>query len=211
MVKSVDFWDSRAESYAKSPIRDEETYREKLEVTRGYFKSESQVFEFGCGTGTTAINHAPFVGKIIATDISSKMIEIAKEKAKAASINNVEFQCTTLEDFSGADASFDVIMAHNILHLMEDPESAIKHSYRLLKPGGVFVTSSVCLGDSFSPWRLLLFIGRLFGKVPYVNLLKRETLVSYFEQAGFVVDVHWQRSKMAAFVILKKPLDSKPS
>jgi len=207
LVKSVDFWDSRAESHAKSPIRDEETYQEKLEVTRGYFNFESQVFEFGCGTGTTAINHAPFVGKIVATDISPKMIEIAKQKAKDASIDNVDFQCATLEDFSAADASFDVVLAHNILHLMEDPEAAIKHSYRLLKPGGVFVTSSACLGDSLSPWHLLLFVGKLFGKVPYVNLLKRETLESYFEQAGFVIDVHWRRSKMAAFIILKKPID----
>lgn len=207
MVNSVDFWDSRAESYAKSPIRDEKTYQEKLEVTRDYFNSESQVFEFGCGTGTTAINHAPFVGKIVATDISPKMIEIAKQKAKEASIDNVDFQCATLEDFSASDASFDVVLAHNILHLMEDPESAIKHSYRLLKPGGVFVTSSACLGDSLSPWRLLLFIGKLFGKVPYINLLKRVTLESYFEQAGFVVDVHWRRSKMAAFINLKKPTD----
>ena len=209
MVKSVDSWDSRAESYAKSPIRDEETYQEKLEVTHGYFNFDSQVFEFGCGTGTgtTAINHAPFIGKIVATDISPKMIEIAKQKAKDAGIDNVEFQCATLENFSAADASFDVVLAHNILHLMEDPESAIKYSYKLLKPGGVVVTSSACLGDSLSPWRLLLFVEKLFGKVPGVNLLKRETLENYFEQAGFVVDVHWRRSKMAAFIILKKPLD----
>jgi SAM-dependent methyltransferase len=101
VVKRVDFWDSRAESYAKSPIRDEETYQEKLEVTHGYFNFDSQVFEFGCGTGTTAMNHAPFIGKIVATDISPKMIEIAKQKAKDAGIDNVEFQCATLENFFG--------------------------------------------------------------------------------------------------------------
>jgi len=67
LVNIVGFLDCRAEIYAKSPIRDVKTYQEKLEVTRDYFNSESQVFEFGCGTGTTAINHAPFVGKIVAT------------------------------------------------------------------------------------------------------------------------------------------------
>ena len=54
-----------------------EVYKEKLEATRRYFDADSQVFEFGCGTGSTALHHAPFVQKIVATDISSNMIEIA--------------------------------------------------------------------------------------------------------------------------------------
>ena len=208
MVRAVDFWNARAESYAKSPVGDEAVYKGKLETTQRYFNSESQVFEFGCGTGTTAIHHAPFVQKIVATDISSNMIEIAKEKAEDAHITNVEFQCSTLEDFEAADASFDVVMAHNILHLLEDPEQAIRITYRLLKPGGVFVTSTVCLGDSFSHWRVLLLVGKLFRKVPYVNVLKRETLSRYFSDAGFEVDLKWTRKKQAAFIILKKPADN---
>lgn len=207
MVKAVEFWDARAEGYAKSSVGNEEVYKEKLETTQSYFDADSQVFEFGCGTGTTALHHAPFVQKIVATDISSNMIEIAQRKALEAKVTNVEFQCSTLEDFEATDASFDVVMAHNILHLLEDPEQAIKLSYRLLKPGGVFVTSTVCLGDSFSAWKVLLAVGKFFGKVPYVNVLKRETLSRYFGDAGFEVDLTWNRKKQAAFIILKKPTD----
>ena len=207
MVKAVEFWDARAESYAKSSVGNEEVYKEKLEITRRYFDTDSQVFEFGCGTGTTAIHHAPFVQKIVATDISSNMIEIARKKAEDASITNVEFQCSTLEDFEAADASFDIVMAHNILHLLENPDQAIKHSYRLLKPGGVFVTSTACLGDSFSLWRPLLIIGKILRQIPYVNVLKRETLHRYLSDAGFETDLEWNRKKQAAFIILKKPMD----
>jgi ubiquinone/menaquinone biosynthesis C-methylase UbiE len=207
MVKAVDFWDARAEGYAKSSVGNEEVYREKLESTQRYFDADSLVFEFGCGTGSTALHHAPFVQKIVATDISSNMIEIARRKALEANFTNVEFQCSTLEDFKAADASFDVVMAHNILHLLEDPEQAIKLSYRLLKPGGVFVTSTVCLGDSFSYWTILLAVGKFFRKVPYVNVLKRETLNRYLGDAGFEVDLQWNRKKQAAFIILKKPAD----
>lgn len=207
MVKAVEFWDKKAESYAKSPVGDEEVYNEKLATTQRYFDADSQVFEFGCGTGTTAIHHAPFVSKIVATDISSNMIEIARKKAIAAKLTNIEFQRSTLEDFEAADASFDVVMAHNILHLLEDPDRAIRRAYQLLKPGGVFVTSTVCLGDSFSHWRVLLIIGKIFGKVPYVNVLKRETLRRYLADAGFEVDLEWNRKKQAAFIILKKPAE----
>ena len=205
MVKTVEFWDKTADKYAKSPIRDEETYNEKLEITRRYFEDDSRVFEFGCGTGSTAIKHAPYVKNIVATDISPKMIEIAKGKAAAENVENIEFRCETPEECREADASFDVVMAHNVLHLLEDPAAAIHVAYRLLKPGGTFVTSTVCLADSFSPWRILLAVGKLFGKVPYVNVLKRETLETYFSDAGFEIDLQWRRQKMAAFIILKKP------
>lgn len=207
MVDSKKFWDSRAKSYAKSPVGDEDTYKEKLKITQRYLDTNSIVYEFGCGTGTTALHHAPFVRRVLATDISGNMIDIASTKAKAASITNVEFQCSTLENLEAADGSFDMVMAHNILHLLENPQEAINTSYRLLKPGGTFVTSTVCLGDSLSLWRVLLVIGRVLRKVPYVNVLKRETLKHYFDSAGFDVVLEWKRTKMAAFIILKKPLD----
>ncbi len=206
MTKTAEFWNKAAEKYAKSPIRDEETYNEKPEVTRRYFSEESRVFEFGCGTGTTAIKHAPYVASIVATDISSKMIEIAKGKAAAESIDNIEFRCETLEECSEPDGSFDAIMAHNILHLLEDPAAAIATAYRLLKPGGVLVTSTACIGDALPHWRVLLFLAKLIGKAPFVNVLKRETLESYFANVGFVVDLEWHRSKLVAFIILKKPV-----
>lgn len=205
MGKTVDFWDKTAEKYSKSPIRDEETYNEKLEVTRGYFNPESRVLEFGCGTGTTAINHAPYVQHIVATDISGNMIEIAKEKARAANIDNVEFRRETLKECKEENGSLDVVMAHNILHLLEDPQAAVNISYELLKPGGVFITSTVCLGEGLPHWRILLFFGKLFRMVPYVRILKRAELKGFFQNAGFEVELEWERHKAAAFIILRKP------
>ncbi len=206
MVQNANFWDKRAEGYAKSPVRDEEAYKEKLEITRRYFQPESEVFEFACGTGTTAVAHAPYVKNIVAVDISSKMIEIAKDKARSASVENIDFQQSTIEEFSADDESFDVVMAHSILHLLETPEQAITKVYKLLKPGGVFVSSTVCLGGAFSPWRIFIFLGRLFNAIPYVNILKREKLEEYFTNAGFEVEFQWERRKgQAAFLILRKP------
>ena len=206
MTKTAQFWDRAAEKYAKSPIRDEQTYNEKLGVTRGYLDEESRVFEFGCGTGTTAIHHAPYVASIVATDISLKMIEIARGKAAAERIENIDFRCETLEECTEPDESFDAVMAHNILHLLEDPAAAIASSFRLLKPGGVFVTSTACIGDALPHWRILLFLAKLIGKAPFVNVLKRATLETYFRDAGFVVELEWHRSKLSAFIILKKPV-----
>lgn len=81
MNDSAKFWDKIAEKYSKQPIADEAAYQKKLQVTQEYFKPDMEVLELGCGTGSTAIIHAPYVKHIRAIDISSKMIEIAQGKA----------------------------------------------------------------------------------------------------------------------------------
>jgi ubiquinone/menaquinone biosynthesis C-methylase UbiE len=77
------FWDRAARKYATDPIADIAGYERTLERTRHYLKGDETAFEFGCGTGTTALKLAPFVQRIVATDISAEMIAIAREKAKA--------------------------------------------------------------------------------------------------------------------------------
>ena len=81
MHQRSNFWDKHAERYSKRPVADEESYQKKLQVTRDYLQPGMEVLEFGCGTGSTAITHAPYVKHIEAIDVSSKMIEIAQGKA----------------------------------------------------------------------------------------------------------------------------------
>ena len=82
---SARFWNIMAKRYSKSPVPDEAAYQKKLQVTRKYFRPDMKVFEFGCGTGSTAIVHAPYVKHIQAIDVSSKMVEIAEAKAATRS------------------------------------------------------------------------------------------------------------------------------
>ena len=91
MKSAETFWDKAAARYAKSPIRDEASYQKKLAITRDYFQPDWSVLEFGCGTGGTAILHAPYVRDILATDISKNMLEIAQAKAADAGIGNIRF------------------------------------------------------------------------------------------------------------------------
>ena len=206
MSQSPKFWDRIAARYAKAPIRDEAVYNEKLEITQRYLSSEMNVMEFGCGTGTTAIAHAPFVAQYLAVDLSSKMLEFAQSKAKAAGITNLSFKQMAIEDFVDEANQFDVVMAHSVLHLLESPQDAIAKVYKLLKPGGIFVTSTACVGEGSSVFKVLLPFGRFLRLIPHVCIFDRQTLESYFTDAGFAVE--FQRPKVkkeAAFIILKKP------
>ena len=78
------FWDRIAAKYARQPIADQAAYEHKLEVTQKYLTSDTKLFEFGCGTGSTAIIHATKVAHIVAIDVSENMLAIAREKAMKA-------------------------------------------------------------------------------------------------------------------------------
>ena len=91
-ASDAQFWDRIARKYATDPIADIAGYERTLERTRHYLRSTRSSFEFGCGTGTTALKLAPSVGRIIATDISDEMIAIAREKAKAEGCTNATFE-----------------------------------------------------------------------------------------------------------------------
>lgn len=118
MSPSARFWDRIAERYSRQPVADEAAYQRKLQVTREYLRPDSEVFEFGCGTGSTALAHAPHVRRIHAIDISSRMIEIARGKADRAPAENVTFERSTIEQVEVSDQSFDVVLGLSILHLL---------------------------------------------------------------------------------------------
>ncbi len=200
------FWDKIADKYSKQPIADEISYQKKLKVTQEYFNPDMEVLEFGCGTGGTAIIHAPFVKHIRAIDISEKMIAIAKGKAEAENINNITFEQLTIEQLKVEDNTYDVVLGLSILHLLEDKESAIAKVYSILKPGGIFVTSTTCMGDTMSWFKLIGPIGKMLGLFPLVRVFTAQHLIESLTTAGFVIDYQWQPSKdKAIFILAKKP------
>lgn len=199
------FWDRIAERYAKTPVKDEVSYEKKLEVTRDHFRPEMDVVEIGCGTGSTAIAHAPHVKHILATDISPKMIEIARTKAKAAGIENVTFEVATAEDLRVEQASVDMVMAHSLLHLVVDKEAVIARVHRMLKPGGLFVSSTACMGDSHRWFKLVGPVGRWLGVFPLVRIFTVAELADSLVRGGFDIESQWQPGKgKAVFIVARK-------
>ncbi len=206
MPEPSKFWDRIAERYAKRPVADDAAYQKKLQVTRAYLRPEMDVLEFGCGTGSTAIAHAPLVKHIQAIDISAKMIEIAEAKAAAAKVTNVTFTQIGIDEFGAADQSFDAVLGLSILHLLENKDAAIAKVHKMLKPGGVFVTSTACLGDTMKFFKVIAPIGKRLGLFPLVKVFTTRELVDSLINAGFEIDHQWQPGKgKAVFIVAKKP------
>ncbi len=203
MNHSAKFWDKIAEGYSKEPIADEASYQKKLQVTREYFKPDMEVLEFGCGTGSTAIAHAPYVKHIRAIDISSKMIEIAQGKAEAANIKNVIFEQLSIDELTVSDETLDVVLGLSILHLLENKEEVIAKVYKMLKPGGIFVTSTACLGDTMKWFKVIAPIGIFLGLMPLVKVFTTKELSDSLTDAGFTINYHWQPSQSISKGVFK--------
>jgi ubiquinone/menaquinone biosynthesis C-methylase UbiE len=205
MNQSVKFWDKAAQRYSKKPIADKVAYQKKLKVTRDYFRPDMVVLEFGCGTGSVAIAHAPCVKHIHAIDSSSKMIEIAQGKAEAENIQNVTFEQAAIEEISVSDQTLDAVLGLSVLHLLDDKEAVIAKVYNKLKPGGVFVSSTACLGDTMKFFKAVMSIGKALGLMPKVSVFTTQELVDSLASAGFEIDYQWQPGKgKAVFIVAKK-------
>ena len=206
MTTSTKFWDKIADKYSKQPIADEASYQKKLKLTQNYFKPDMSILEFGCGTGGTAIIHAPYVKHIRALDISSAMIKIAQDKAKAQNIENITFEQLTIEELEAEDCSYDVVLGLSILHLLENKEQAIAKVDKILKPGGLFITSTTCMGDAYSWFKLIAPIGKALGFFPLVRIFTAQHLIESLTDGGFAINYQWQPSKdKAIFIVAKKP------
>jgi ubiquinone/menaquinone biosynthesis C-methylase UbiE len=179
------FWDRIARKYAADPIADMEGYERTLECSRHYLKGDEIDFEFGCGTGTTALKLAPSVKRIVATDLSSEMIAIARAKAEAEGCINASFEIATPDAAPWPDGTFDVAFGFNILHLVAAREAALKGIHRLLKPGGLFISKTPCLKEMNPLVRVALPIMQLIGKAPYVAFLSAEDLEREIMATGF--------------------------
>ncbi|WP_319559721.1 methyltransferase domain-containing protein [Marispirochaeta sp.] len=101
---------------------------------------EDTVLDLGCGSGEIAINVAEHCKKLVAVDISAKMIDLCKRKISHNNIHNVFPVCGGLLSYEHNSEPVDVVISNVVLHHLPDfwKLIALKNIYELLKPGGRF-------------------------------------------------------------------------
>lgn len=203
MSRSEKFWDKSAARYAKSTISDEASYQKKLKETQAFLTPNMHILEFGCGTGTTAVHHAPHVHHIDAIDISEDMLEIGRDNAKVAGIENISFSRGTLTEFDAASATYDAVLGLNVIHLLPDRQTVIKEVARILKPGGVFITSTACLGQSYLRFiKLVAPLAKWLGLMPDVFIMTEVEWAHEVTNAGFAIERQWNHGESLPSVFL---------
>ena len=97
------------------------------------------LLDVGCGPGTITVDLARHVapGLVIGVDASDEVVERARAHAAASGATNVRFEVGDLFSLGYAEATFDVVHAHQVLQHLADPELALVELRRLLRPDGV--------------------------------------------------------------------------
>ena len=179
------FWNLIASKYAASPIEDMAAYETKIKALKSYLASDNTVLDIGCGTGTQCMDLARDVKQVTGIDISRKLLSIAEQRKAERKLNNVEFIKTSLFDERLQAVSFDVVMAFYVLHFFEDIDAVFRRTHELLKPGGMFISETPCMGDKDKISRMFIRVISRLGFLPKVNLFTSQKLENALQTAGF--------------------------
>ncbi|MCE7739913.1 MAG: class I SAM-dependent methyltransferase [Candidatus Heimdallarchaeota archaeon] len=206
MNKSEKFWDRSAKEYENKKINWEKIYNRAVENTKKHLNSSDVVLDYACGAGVITAQIADYVKEIHAIDISSKMIDVAQRIADERKIENINFSKTTIFDDRYERESFNVITAFNILHLLEDSLEVIQRINKLLKPGGLFISETPCMGEKKSLLGTFLSLLSKLRIVPYLNPLKFSELEDLLKEGNFqIIETEdLQKKQMNYFIVAKK-------
>src|SRR4029077_14541700 len=100
----------------------------------------ARALEIGAGTGYFTLNmlRAGLIGEATCSDISPGMLSTLKDNAKQLGLK-VKTKPADAERLPFADASFDLVFGHAVLHHIPDLERAFAEFARVLAPGGTIV------------------------------------------------------------------------
>jgi 2-polyprenyl-3-methyl-5-hydroxy-6-metoxy-1,4-benzoquinol methylase len=187
-MKSEMMWNQLAKNWDKPGVSLGANDLKIIETTKKYLNPGSVVLDYGCATGSIALEIASMAKAVHGIDISSNMVEIAKSKADERNIKNVGFARAAIFDESLGQELFDVILSLNILHLVENPAQVMDRVNRLLKPGGIFISSTPCLGEKTFLSVLMnipIFLLSRVGVIPSIAFFSASSLTAAITNAGF--------------------------
>lgn len=98
--------------------------------------SSGVVADLGAGEGVLSQMLARRAEKVIAIDISPKMVEVGTEMAKKGGVSNLEFRCGDMAAPPIQKKSVDRVILSQALHHAVQPEQVLQASWEILKPGG---------------------------------------------------------------------------
>ena len=139
----VGVWDRISQTYVREVDKRFTTIVEQV-IRRAALEPGHQVLDLGTGTGAVALQAAPLVGpagQVTGADISSEMLDLARQRVARLSHTNLNFQEGGAEAIPAEDASFDAVLACLSLMYVVDRAAAARECARVLRPGGRFVAA----------------------------------------------------------------------
>ena len=132
------FWDRVAGVYdVFVNVINRRTHQKLRKIVSDLIEPADDVLECACGTGLLSAVIAPQCRQLTATDFSRKMLQKAKKNCRAC--RNITYAQADVTVLAFADGSFDKVVAGNVLHLLDNPLTALGELNRVCKAGGMLI------------------------------------------------------------------------
>lgn len=157
------------------------------------------VLDIATGGGHTALKFAPHVEKVIASDLTPKMLEKAEQFITSQGITNVDFEVADAENLPFEDEQFDLVTCRIAPHHFPDVAKFVQESARVLKTGGLLLIQDHVLSENTDVANLADSFEKL--RDPSHNkAYSASAWINFLEDAGLNVDFTHELTKRHQFL-----------
>ena len=182
MKEKKNFWDRNARIYNRFMRKDHAAYETMYALIRPVVKAKT-VLELATGTGLIAKHIVNAAAHIEATDASAEMISEAKRDNRSAKLH---FSVQDMFRLPYADGSFDAVIVSNALHIVPQPEKALREIRRVLKDDGVLIAPTFTHSENSFSGKVRAFFMKLAG-FPLHSRWTSEEYLTFVQQNGWTV------------------------
>ncbi len=174
------FWDRWARFYDLAERSNRAVNRAAAARVGSLVPPGARVLDCAAGTGEFSLAAAARAEAVLCTDLSLPMLDQARRKAKKRGMNNISFARRDVTALSDRDGSFDAVIAANVLHLLPEPEKAVRELWRVAAPGGQLILPTYLQGRAGAAYGAMIKIYQGVG-FHYEHAFTPETYRQFLE------------------------------
>lgn len=206
-MSKATFWDRVAWLYDLTQWSNGAVNTAAAERTAERIPAGARVLDCAAGTGKFSLAAAKRAGSVLCTDLSPAMLDRAEKKAKRRGLTNITFASRDLTALPDPDGAFDAAIAANVLHLLAEPERAVRELWRVTAPGGTLILPTYLLGKMGAAYGTMVKIYQGVG-FHYERAFTPQTYREFFERLALApVELEVIPGRVPeGIAVLKKPV-----